>query len=186
MLSTTLFYKEDLELKLDKVFSEHKLVQKSNNSFSYTPPENKSELAAATINHIKNTATFTYGGNLSFKEYEQIHNLITSINQEVKGVVDDSNSLLGYLENGEPAYIIKNWNSWTIFLNRAKYVSMEGQKVRVLNEHGIELATGLLVCYEVDPSTETQFTISSCSLVTTFGERTFSGSQLSIEPTGEW
>lgn len=186
MLSTTIFYKEKLGLNLKEIFNSHKLVQNSDHSFSYISTENKSELVVATISPIKNTAIFTFGGNLSFKEYEQVHNLITTISQEIKGVIDDSNSLLGYLENGEPAYIVKNWNSWTIFLNRAKHISMEGQKVRILNEDGNEIATGLLVGYEVDPSSEAQFSISSCTLVTTFGERTFSGSQLSIEPTGEW
>lgn len=184
MLSTTILYNEDKANIINEVLLDHQFFNKADYSFSYRT-ENFKELAIAINEEATTTLTIRYDGTLSFKEYELLHHLILSVNATIDGKIDDSKSLLGYLENGEPAYIITNWDNWTAFLNRAKHVSMEGQKVKVLNEVGLEVGSGLLVGYESDQTNQDQFIITSCTLVTLFGERTYTGKQLIIEPTGE-
>lgn len=184
MLSTTILYKEDKATLINEVLQDHQFFNKADQTFSYRT-ENFKELATAIYEKSTTTLAIQYGEALSFKEYELLHHLILSINASINGEIDDSKSLLGYLENGEPAYIITNWDSWTTFLNKAKHVSMEGQKVKVYNEVGLEVGSGLLVGYDSDRTNQKQFIITSCTLVTLFGERTYTGKQLTIEPTGE-
>jgi hypothetical protein len=184
MLSTSILYKEDKTNLIKGVLEDHQFFIKSDQTFSYRS-ENFKELVTAINNESVKMLTLRFGGDLSLKEYELLHHLFLSINTTIDGKIDDSKSLLGYLEQGEPAYIITNWDSWTMFLNQAKHVSMEGQKVKVYNEVGLEVGSGLLVGYESDTTNEKQFIITSCTLVTLFGERTYTGKQLTIEPTGE-
>ncbi len=184
MLSTTILYNKDKTNIINEILEDHQFFNKADNSFSYRT-ENFKELATAINDEATTALTIHYDGTLTFKEYELLHHLILSVNTSIDGKLDDSKSLLGYLENGEPAYIIMNWANWTVFLNKAKHVSMEGQKVKVYNEIGLEVASGLLVGYETDQTNQEQFIITSCTLVTLFGEKTYTGKQLVIEPTGE-
>ncbi|EIJ82219.1 hypothetical protein PB1_04775 [Bacillus methanolicus PB1] len=125
---------------------------------------------------------FSFSKNLSFEEYQQIHHIIISLQQHIKGTIDVSNSLLGYLPDGRGAYIITNWNKWSHFILTAKLKSLEGHKVIVYNGKGKELGNGLLLDYKLDKSP----CVYECTLITTFGEQIFHGEYLVIEPTNKW
>ncbi|MFS0863221.1 hypothetical protein [Fredinandcohnia sp. 179-A 10B2 NHS] len=144
----------------------------------------KKELARITIS--EGYVTFSYDGSLKFSEYEQIHNAILTFSQETDGSIDDSGSKLGFLDNGEPAYIITNWSKWTEMLNKAKYKTLEGQMVRVVDKSGNELGNGMLVDYKFKESVNLTSVISECTLITLLGERKYQGDVLFIEPTGQW
>lgn len=144
------------------------------------------ELARGNHEENMNNLTITFPKNLALEEYKQIHKAISSIANQSVCTVDDSNSQLGYLQNGEVAYILTNWSQWIYFLERARHRSMEGQKVRVLNENGFEIGNGILTEYTITDSLEDGFQIEKCTLITTFGESSFLGPNIKIEPTGEW
>ncbi|RXT05799.1 hypothetical protein [Ammoniphilus sp. CFH 90114] len=127
---------------------------------------------------------FTFPGNLGMGEYETVHEALKNVLEASGGSIDDSNSLLGYLPNGEGAYIIHQFRAWTTFLLTAKHHSMKGQKVQVLDQAGRVMGEGLLMDYELEESHS--FSVSKCTLVTTFGEQSYTGKHLKIEPTGSW
>jgi len=141
----------------------------------------------ATIKHYNknHTVELRFSGNLRLEEYEIIHNAIITLASATSGKIDDTNSLLGYLGNAEPAYIVTNWVKWTLFLNEAKYKTLEGQKVKLLDVNNEELASGILVDYQYEIINDT-FSITECTLITTFGERKYTGDKLKIEPTDRW
>ncbi|RAK17008.1 hypothetical protein B0I26_11412 [Anoxybacillus vitaminiphilus] len=130
----------------------------------------------------KQQLIFSFANHLSFEQYQQIHRLITSIQHYIEGTVDDSNSLLGYLADGRGAYIVTNWNEWAHFIMSAKLKSLEGRKVSVYDDKETELASGLLLDYKLDEAG----CIYECTLITSFGERTFRNQHLHIESTNEW
>jgi hypothetical protein len=57
-----------------------------------------------------------YSSELLLKEYIIIHDLISRLREGNDVIVDDSKSFLGYLSNGEPVYMIKNWEPWIQYL----------------------------------------------------------------------
>lgn len=142
----------------------------------------RKELARAEIRSEE--VLFTFPGNLGMREYEAVHEALKSVLEASGGSIDDSNSLLGYLPNGEGAYIIHQFRAWTTFLLTAKHHSMKGQKVQVLDEAGRMMGEGLLMDYELEDSDS--FSVRKCTLVTTFGEQSYTGKHLKIEPTGNW
>ncbi|TDL66716.1 hypothetical protein E2R56_21920 [Rhodococcus qingshengii] len=50
------------------------------------------------------------------EEYIIIHDLISRLREGKDVVVDDSKSFLGYLSDGEPVYMINNWEPWIEYL----------------------------------------------------------------------
>jgi hypothetical protein len=97
--------------------------------------------------------------------------------------IDERGCQLGYLENGEKAYLIKNWEEWKAFLMKAKLRTLEGQNVQALNSAGEELGSGLLAEYETSSN---PFRINSCTLITLFGERKYAGENMRIVPTNQF
>ena len=59
-----------------------------------------------------NELTLEYSSELLLADYMLIHKIILQIQAGNPAEIDDSNSFLGYLANGEPAYIIRNWGPW--------------------------------------------------------------------------
>lgn len=151
------------------------------NRFVY--PINKGTQLNVEVNTLNNELTFNYSNQLGIEEYRKIHSLLSSIQDRLKGTIYDNNSLLGYTETGEPAFIITNWSKWYRFIQKAMLTSISGKKVRVINETEVELASGLFVGYETSTYEDT---ITKCTLVTLFGEKTFIGKDLKIEATNEW
>jgi hypothetical protein len=120
---------------------------------------------------------------LNLKQYTIVHHFIKDLILVFNAEYNDSQSLLGYLTNGEGAYIITNWNDWAAFLQKAKLRSLNGKKVQVFDETNKEIASGLFISYKMD---EPSFNIIECILITHFGERCFKGNNLLIEATNEW
>jgi len=57
-----------------------------------------------------------YSSELLLEEYIIIHDIISRLREGNDVTVDDSKSFLGYLSNGEPAYMITNWEPWIQYL----------------------------------------------------------------------
>lgn len=68
--------------------------------------------------------TVQYSGELRLSEYIKIHEIINHLQKKVNGEIDDSNSFLGYLPDGESVYITKNWDKWVNYI----YSSMKNCK----------------------------------------------------------
>ena len=127
-----------------------------------------------------------FAQNLSMKEYKAINAFLKEIIEAFNGTIDDENSKLGYLADATPACIVTNWEKWETFLVKAKLRSLEGKKVMALNTDGETLIEGLLVEYGSSVDEETgSLTISSCTVITIFGERTVKEDALSIEAVYE-
>jgi hypothetical protein len=60
-----------------------------------------------------------YSSELLLEEYIIIHDIISRIREENTVLLDDSKSFLGYLQDGEPAYIITNWKPWINHINNS-------------------------------------------------------------------
>ncbi|WP_078555226.1 hypothetical protein [Bacillus alkalicellulosilyticus] len=117
-------------------------------------------------------------------DLDEVHSYISElINKADVNEVDETNAHLGYLKSGEPASIISRFSQWKSFLLDAKHRSMEGQKVEIFEGNKV-LASGILVQYEV--ADNDQFQVTKATLLTTFGERTFSSNSMVIRATGEF
>ncbi|MBM4765055.1 hypothetical protein [Bacillus sp. B15-48] len=138
------------------------------------------EKKLATIQHQQGEVVFQIHPQLDMAEYEIIRELILPIADSEGVLIDESGCQLGYLETGEKAYLIKNWEPWKAFLMKAKLRTLEGQNVIVKNEEEEELGNGLLAEYQINSD---PFRLTSITLITTFGEKTFKGKNLLIEPT---
>jgi uncharacterized protein (UPF0297 family) len=71
------------------------------------------------IHLSQNKMTISYSSELLLEEYMIIHDVISNLKNKHTEVIDDSNSFLGYLPNGEPAYIMKNWDSWLSYIHQS-------------------------------------------------------------------
>lgn len=137
----------------------------------------------ATIQQSENGIEFLIDPHLGLEEFQVLRNLVLEVSYGNEDAIDERDCQLGYLESGEKAYLIKNWEEWKAFLLRAKLKTLEGQNVQALNEDGEELASGLLAEYEILTA---PFRITSCTLITLFGERKFTGTNLTILPTNQF
>ncbi|WP_078428324.1 hypothetical protein [Alkalihalobacterium alkalinitrilicum] len=120
---------------------------------------------------------------LDLVEFDTIHRLIVELSNHCDdAMVDDTRAFMGYLIDGGQAFIYNQYTEWREFILKAKYRSMEGQKVEIFS--GSEkLADGILVDYELRD--HQSFQIKSITLLTQFGERVFAH-ELSIAATGEF
>ena len=184
MLISNIYY-QSFEGEIENIFRAMGLKKKAQNHYTIFG-KNEKKVAELTFKPEENKLHITFSGNLSFIEYEMIHNTIVHITELCNGVIDDSEALIGYLENGEKVYIVKNWDEWSLFIHEAKYKTLEGQKVKVTNEKEVELGSGLLVDYTLETSKSHSYLIKECTLITSFGERKFIGELLTIEPTDRW
>ncbi|NWQ44425.1 hypothetical protein MLOOGBEN_27430 [Bacillus sp. EB106-08-02-XG196] len=75
-----------------------------------------SDKALGDVHIAKNGVKLEYSSELLLEEYIIIHDLISRLREGNDVVVDDSKSFLGYLSDGEPAYMIKNWEPWIEYL----------------------------------------------------------------------
>jgi hypothetical protein len=75
-----------------------------------------SDKALGYVHIGKNEVKLEYSSELLLEEYIIIHDIISRLREGNDVVVDDSKSFLGYLSDGEPAYMIKNWEPWIEYL----------------------------------------------------------------------
>lgn len=120
---------------------------------------------------------------LEMAEYEVLREIILTMVSGTDAEIDESDCKLGYLENGEPAHLIKNWEPWKGFLMEAKLRTLEGQNVTVKDFTGDEMGNGLLAEYQIEKD---PFRITTCTLITIFGQRKFEGQALQVEPAGRF
>lgn len=141
----------------------------------------------ATISHDPTTKSLVllFSKELSFDQYKQLHIIIASLLENIGGIVDDQLAFMGYLENGKEAYIFHGWSEWVLFLEKAKHVSMEGQKVQVYDNQ-LLIEEGILVATVTDLSDQKIFQILQCTIITKTGEMMVTGKHLKIIPTGEF
>jgi hypothetical protein len=137
----------------------------------------------ATIEHDLEEIVFQIHPQLEMTEFEFLRELILNITANHDVVIDETQCQLGYLENGEKAYLLKSWEPWKEFLMKAKLKTLEGQNVILKNEDEEELGNGLLAEYttQSDP-----FRITSVTIITIFGERKFEDDSIVIEPTNQF
>jgi hypothetical protein len=141
----------------------------------------------ATITHdpINMTLVLLFSKKLSFQQYKQIHKIIATIAEKIDAHVDDQLALIGYLENGKEAYIFHDWTEWLLFLEGAKLISMETQKVKIFENQQL-LAEGILLGALTDATAKDDFCILQCTIITRSGEKIITGKSLKIIPTGEF
>ncbi|PGS52380.1 hypothetical protein [Bacillus sp. AFS041924] len=154
--------------------------RKQEETFIYTNNNIKLE---CVIDSNKRSLNINFSPHLNLKQYTIVHNIIKNLILVLNAEYTDSQSLLGYLTNGKGAYIITNWADWVAFLQKAKLRSLEGKKVNLFDETNKEIASGMFISYKMDDQSSN---ITECTLITHFGERSFKGSNILIEPTNEW
>ncbi len=137
----------------------------------------------ATIKGIGKEVEFHIDPYLDLDEFQFLRDIIVEVSYGMEDAIDESGCQLGYLENGEKAFLIKNWEEWKAFLMKAKLKTLEGQNVQVLNENGEELGSGILAEYQLG---DTPFRIENCTLITLFGERKFAAEKIKIVPTNQF
>jgi hypothetical protein len=176
-----------LSVKLHSIFADHSIEEalmkqgfkKRGENYIY---KNSKIQVEAEADFIGRTVEISFSPQLNLEEYKTVHHLLVELIKELDAQCDDSGSLLGYLSEGTGAYILTNWDQWVSFLQEAKFRTLEGKKVRVLDEAGKELAAGMFVNYVADASSN----IQECTVITLFGERTYKGNKLKVEATNEW
>jgi hypothetical protein len=153
---------------------------------SYVLNEKKFAYTAKIDNDAQNKKlVLQFSKELSFEQYKHIHKIIRTIAENIHAEIDDELALMGYLENGEEAFIFHGWSSWMRFLEGAKHVSMEGQKVQVYNEQ-LLVGEGILIEAVKDEISNDDFQIVQCTVITIDGEKSILGENLKIIPTGEF
>jgi hypothetical protein len=111
LLTTTLTFHKEVDLaKYDLPF----LKKRSENHYEIYLENSYKTLGDVHIDH--NGVKLEYSSELLLEEYIIIHDLISRLREGKDVVVDDSKSFLGYLSDGEPAYMIKNWEPWIEYL----------------------------------------------------------------------
>ncbi|WP_175987732.1 hypothetical protein [Bacillus sp. Marseille-Q1617] len=176
-----------LSIKLHSITADHSIEQAlvklgfKKHGGNYICKNSKIHLEAEA-DFINRTIEISFSPQLNLEEYKTVHLLFIELIKELDAQYDDSGSLLGYLSEGTGAYILTNWEQWISFLQEAKFRTLEGKKVRVLDEAGKELAAGMFVNYSADVSSN----IKECTVITLFGERTYKGDNLKVEATNEW
>jgi hypothetical protein len=164
-------------IPFEHINSEH--IKKSGSNHSVY----RGNKSLATIKDNGNETEFLIDPYLDLDEFQFLRDLIIELAYGNEDAIDERGCQLGYLENGEKAYLIKNWEEWKAFLMKAKLRTLEGQNVQALNESGEELGSGLLAEYKISAH---PFRIHSCTLITLFGERKFEGENLRIVPTNQF
>ncbi|RSD23264.1 hypothetical protein [Mesobacillus subterraneus] len=139
--------------------------------------------ALATLKGTGSEVEFHIDPHLDLEEFQFLRDMIMELSYGNEAAIDERGCQLGYLENGEKAFLIKNWEEWKAFLIKAKLRTLEGQNVQALNPVGEELGSGLLAEYKIK---EHPFSITSCTLITLFGERTFEADNIKIVPTNQF
>ncbi|MGX6444704.1 hypothetical protein ACWM35_15960 [Neobacillus sp. K501] len=111
MLSTTLTFQQNVNLaKLNLPFI------KKVNERHFQIFLDSAEKVIADIKLDDNIFTFSYSSELLLEEYVIIHDIIARLQKDNSVNIDDQKSFLGYLSNGEPAFIVTNWDNWMEYI----------------------------------------------------------------------
>jgi hypothetical protein len=111
LLTTTLTFHKEVDLaKYDLPF----LKKRTESHYEIYLENSDKTLGDVHIDH--NGVTLEYSSELLLEEYIIIHDLISRLREGNDVIFDDSKSFLGYLSNGEPVYIVNNWEPWIEYL----------------------------------------------------------------------
>lgn len=114
LLTTTLSFQEQVNFSKLNIPFLKKITKKH-----YEIYLDSADKALGYIYILDNVIKLEYSSELLLEEYIIIHDIITRLSEENSVVVDDSRSFLGYLSDGEPAFIITNWKSWINHINNS-------------------------------------------------------------------
>ncbi len=127
----------------------------------------------------------TFSEELSFEQYKHLHDIVRSIAETINATIDDHLALMGYLKDGREAFLLNGWDEWVRFLETAKHVSMEGQKVQVYLSHRL-IGEGILLETQKNEMEKSDFRIIKCTILSRSGEQVLTGPDLKIMATGEF
>jgi hypothetical protein len=109
LLSTTITYEETVNSSImtspfiRKISASHYQIHLSS-----------TDKVIGNIHVSDNVVTIQYSSELLLEEFIIIHDVISHLKKE--SIIDDSKSFLGYLPNGDSAYIIRNWKPWLDYI----------------------------------------------------------------------
>lgn len=123
MLSTTITYKDTVDSSvrispfIRKISASHYQIHLSS-----------TDKVIGNISVSQNVVTLQYSSELLLEEFIIIHDVISHLKKG--SIIDDSNSFLGYLPNGDSAYIIRNLSQLS---TRAKVIPNENKTPQEMN-----------------------------------------------------
>lgn len=181
MLKVFLRYKGE-----QPIFETLRLLSFKYNNGIYRFSSTTKDYTISVLNNASNEELeVSFSGELSFDQYKEIHAIINKLATELHAIIDDHQAFMGYLKDGEKAFLIHNWNEWMYLLEKAKHTSMEGQKVQVY-QNQLLIGEGILLNSTYNKSIPNEFQIIECSIISKDGEKVFSGNGLRIVATGEF
>lgn len=152
----------------------------------YVLKNDKKGLFASITNKPKmKQLSLEFSGELSFEQYKELHLIVSTIATKIQADVNDEAAFMGYLDDGSEVFIYNNWGNWLQFIEGAKHVSMEGQKVQLFNGKEL-LEEGILIEAVKDKSSQNEFRLLKCTIITKNGEKTIRGDNLKVVVTGEF
>ena len=137
------------------------------------------KLVTIEVREETKEVSVSFSEKLSYAQYALIHRFLVILAEKINGRIFDKGSMLGYLQDGTPAYIVTNWDDWSRFLHEKKLHSSQGEYVHVYANSEL-LESGILLEYEMSKEGEA-FAITSCTLLTSEGETTLHGEALVLE-----
>ncbi|MBB5174820.1 hypothetical protein [Texcoconibacillus texcoconensis] len=177
MFSVNLTYKDRIQML--PIMRFHHFRFQDNRYVCHVENEGRSFTIEAIHLAEEKKVIISFPKALSLQALQTVNETISLIAEQLQAEVDDQETKLGYIENGQPVYIYHNFRQWVPYLTDAKYRSLKGQHVDVYNA-GVHLISGLLT--EVDiQAHEQSVTIQSLTLITTEGEETLYGDALQLE-----
>jgi len=115
LLSTTITFQGNID---ENIISELPYSRKKDTNH-YQFFLTSADKAIGELELSQNKIEIQYSGELLFAEYMILHDIILRLKNALNGVIDDSNSFLGYLPNGDSVYIIKNWDEWVNYIQQS-------------------------------------------------------------------
>lgn len=115
MLSTVITYQEKQTIPPISTFPFIRVLDKTHYQI-YLPSGDK---VIGELSLSDEVLTITYSSELMLNEFMIIHDLITQLTNKHDCIVNDSNSFLGYLPDGESAYIMTNWTPWLGYIQQS-------------------------------------------------------------------
>ncbi|WP_078579755.1 hypothetical protein [Salipaludibacillus agaradhaerens] len=115
--------------------------------------------------------------DIPFNCCKELYYLVDELATDLSAKIDDKKALLGYDQQGEPAYLYHGFQKWANYIDKARQRSMAGTNVEIW-QYNKRLARGILVPPTVDNT-------DSYTLITSEGEQIFSGDSLTVYPVEE-
>jgi hypothetical protein len=112
LLSTTITYEETVNTSV----MTSPFIRRIN-ATHYEIHLSSSDKVIGNIYISHNVVSIHYSSELLLEEFIIIHDVISHLKKD--SMIDDSKSFLGYLPNGDSAYIIRNWKPWLDYIQQS-------------------------------------------------------------------